>query len=321
MKRREFITILGGAAVAWPLKARAQPNQIVRLGFLGASLDDAVQVGNYGAFLTQLGEHGFSEGKNLTVTYRSNTDGRGPFVAVAEMMRFQPDLIVVTGPEVTLQAVVGASRSIPIVILAVQYDPVGRGYVASLARPGGNITGVFLRQLELAAKQLEILTQAFPDRKRVAILWDALTADQFSAAQEVAKSLDVIVQSLKLEGPRYDFEAAFRSVADGGSQMALVLSSPFFLPHRSQLAELAIGQRLPTMFVFKHYVEAGGANVVRRRFRHNVSADRGLCRQNSQGRKARRPAGGASREIRDGRKYEDRQGNRHRIANVHSVAR
>ena len=107
----------------------------------------------------------------------------------AQLMRSQPDLIVVTGPEVVLQAVVGASRAIPIVFLAVQYDPVERGYIASLARPGGNITGVFLRQLELATKQLEILTQAFPDWKRLAVLWDALTADQFRAAERTAKQL------------------------------------------------------------------------------------------------------------------------------------
>ena len=88
-------------------------------------------------------------------------------------MRLQVDLIVATGPEVALQAVVGASRSIPIVIVAVQYDPIARGYVSSLARPGGNITGLFYRQPELAAKQLELLTQAFPERSRLAVLYDA----------------------------------------------------------------------------------------------------------------------------------------------------
>ena len=151
MRRRQFITLLGGAAAGWPLAAPAQQaGRPVRIAFLGASRNLGPQADNYQAFLAQLREHGFSEGQNLLVEYRDSTDPRGPFVAAAELMRSQPDLIVVTGPEVGLQAVVGASRAIPIIILAVQYDPIERGYVASLARPGGNITGVFLRQLELA---------------------------------------------------------------------------------------------------------------------------------------------------------------------------
>jgi putative ABC transport system substrate-binding protein len=167
-------------------------------------------------------------------------------------------LIVATGPEVALQAVVGASRSIPIVILAVQYDPIARGYVDSLARPGGNITGVFYRQPELAAKQLELLTQAFPERSRFAILYDANSVDQFSAAEEAAKSMPVELRPLKLEKPPYDFAAAFATMAQGGAQVVLVLSSPSFVEHRPQIAALAIVHRLPTMFVFKSYVAAGG---------------------------------------------------------------
>jgi putative ABC transport system substrate-binding protein len=259
MRRRDFITLLGGAASGWPLAARAQQaGKTVRIGFLGASRDAEPQGANYQAFLSQLRELGFSEGQNLIIEYRSTTDPRGPFVGAAELMRSRPDLIVVTGPEVALQAVVGASRAIPIVVLAVQYDPVERGYIASLARPGGNITGVFLRQLELAAKQLEILTQAFPERKRLAVLWDALTADQFGAAEQTAKSLNVQLQALKLENAPYDFDAAFRSAAASAAQMVLVLSSPFFTQHRFRIAELAIAHRLPAMFTFRFYVEAGG---------------------------------------------------------------
>ena len=259
MRRRQFITLLGGAAAGWPLAAPAQQaGRPVRIAFLGASRTLGPQADNYQAFLAQLREHGFSEGQNLLVEYRDSTDPRGPFVAAAELMRSQPDLIVVTGPEVGLQAVVGASRAIPIVILAVQYDPIERGYVASLARPGGNITGVFLRQLELAGKQLEILTQAFPDRSRLAVLWDAWTADQLKMAEQAAGSLRVQLAPLKLENPPYDFGAAFRSVTAGAAQMVLVLSSPFFTHHRSEIAKLAIEHRLPTMFVFRSYVDAGG---------------------------------------------------------------
>jgi putative tryptophan/tyrosine transport system substrate-binding protein len=151
MRRRQFITLLGGAA-AWPLEARGQEaGKVIRIGFLGASLDSQGMAAQYRMFLAELREHGFNEGQNIIVDYRRNDDPRGIFAVAAELMRLQVDLVVATGPESALQAVVGASRCIPIVFVAVQYDPVARGYVDSLARPGGNITGVFYRQPELAA--------------------------------------------------------------------------------------------------------------------------------------------------------------------------
>ena len=173
-------------------------------------------------------------------------------------MRSNVELLVVSGSEITLQAAIAASRTIPIAMLAINFDPIARGYVKSLARPGGNITGVVSLQTELAAKQVELLTQAFPERTRLAVLWDGISADQFAAAERQAKSLRLDVRSLKLENPPYDFDAAFRSLAEGSPQMLLVLSSPFFTPHRSHIADLAIQQRLPTMFIFKAYVQAGG---------------------------------------------------------------
>ena len=262
MKRREFITLLGGAAtasIAWPFDARGQQaGKVIRIGFIGASLNSPAVAAQYQAFLTELHELGFSEGRNIIVDYRRVDDPRGPFGVAAELMRLQVDLIVATGPEVALQAVVGASRSIPIVILAVQYDPIERGYVSSLDRPGGNITGVFYRQPELAAKQLELLTQTFPEKSRLAVLYDTNSADQFSAAERAAGSMPLELRPLKLEKPPYDFAAAFRTMVQGGAQMVLVLSSPFFVEHRPEVAALAIEHRLPTMFVFRSYVDSGG---------------------------------------------------------------
>jgi putative ABC transport system substrate-binding protein len=137
-------------------------------------------------------------------------------------------------------------------------DPIARGYVKSLAHPGGNVTGIVSQQTELAAKQVELLIQALPGKTRLAVLWDAISADQFAAAERQAKSLGLDVQPLKLENPPYDFDAAFRSLAAGSPQMLLVLSSPYFGIYRAHIAELAILQKLPTMFIFKSYVEAGG---------------------------------------------------------------
>jgi putative tryptophan/tyrosine transport system substrate-binding protein len=257
MRRRQFITLIGGAA-AWPLAARAQQSgRLIRLGFLGPSLNNPPAIAQYQAFRTQLGDLGFREGQNLTIDYRGLDDPRGPFVVAAELVRPQPDLIVTAGPETSLQAVVGASGFIPVVIIAVNFDPLARGYIPGLARPG-NITGLVFQQLELARKQVELLTQAFPDRTRLALLFDAQSADQFGAAEPAAKALNLQVQALRLENPPYDFDAAFRGAASGGAQMVLVLSSPFFLPHLARIVELANSQRLPSMFIGKHWAQAGG---------------------------------------------------------------
>jgi putative tryptophan/tyrosine transport system substrate-binding protein len=142
-----------------------------------------------------------------------------------------------------LQAVLAASRTIPVVVWAINYDPVALGYVHSLVRPGGNVTGIVSLQTELAAKQVELLTQAFPGRTRLGILWDQISGDQFAAAEPQARLLSLDVQSLKLERPPYDFDAAFQRLGEGSPQMLLVLSSPFFGSARSRIAELAIQQR------------------------------------------------------------------------------
>jgi len=258
MRRRDFIALFGGAAVA-PLAARAQqPGKIVRIGFLGVSLDASGTAASYQIFLDELRASGFSEGQNLNVEYRRIDDPRGISVVGAELVRSQVDVIIVQGPEAALKAVVGGTRNIPIVLQAINFDPMERGYVASLARPGGNITGLFYRQPELAAKKVELLAAAFPERTRLGVLWDALVADEFRVAERAAKSLRLEVHALKLEHPPYDFATAFRTIAQSGAQMLLVLSSPLFSEYRPQLAELAIEHRLPAMFIFKSYVKAGG---------------------------------------------------------------
>jgi len=154
--------------------------------------------------------------------------------------------------------VIDASRDTPVVLQAINYDPIARGYVASLARPGGNITGLFYQQAELAAKKVELLTQAFPERKNLGVLWDALVTEEFEAAQRAARALRLELHAVKLENAPYDFTAAFQTIARAGAQMLLVLSSPLFALYRRELANLAIEHRLPAMFIFKSYVQVGG---------------------------------------------------------------
>jgi putative ABC transport system substrate-binding protein len=259
MRRREFITLLGGAAAAWPLAARAQPaSKTYRIGVLGPALSSPPPIGHYRAFLAELRELGFVEGKNLAVDYRPQDDPRGIFATAAELMRSRPELIVVSGGENALQAVVGASIAVPIVVIAVNYDPTERGYVASLARPGGNITGVVFRQSELVGKNVELMAEAFPGRTSLAALFDAQTANLFSAAERAAKALKMQVHPIKLETLPYDFDTSFRDASSAGVQMALVLSSTTFTRSAPRIAQLAIHYGLPTMYTARHYVDAGG---------------------------------------------------------------
>jgi putative tryptophan/tyrosine transport system substrate-binding protein len=257
VKRREFIAGLGGAAV-WPLVARAQqPGRQYRIAELGPSLENPVSLALQNAFRARLRELGFVEGQHVILEYRTLDDPRGPSATVTELMQWHPDLIFITaGTESALQAV--ASIDIPIVTVAGNYDPVALGYVKSLARPGGNITGVVFQQIDLAQKQIELLTEAFPDRTRMGVLYDSQSAGQFAVVEQVANGLRVRIQPMRLENPPYDFEEAFRKLISIDTQMVLVLSNSNFLSGVAKLGELGIAHRLPTMFIVRHYVVAGG---------------------------------------------------------------
>ena len=257
MQRRDFIAGLGGVAVAWPLSAPAQQSgKVYRMGiFVGEG--NALMAPAYRAFLDELRSLGLSEGQNLVIDQRP-TDQTPAALArnVAEMLRAKADVIVAAGTQPALQAAV--ATGLPIIISANNYDPIAHGYVKSLAQPGGNVSGVMLRQTELAEKQVELLAQAFPERKRLALLWDAISADQFSAAERRAQAMGLDVVSTKLENASYDFAAAFRRIQDSGAQMLLSLSRPLFGQQIRSIVDLSVQHRLPAMFIFRSYVEFGG---------------------------------------------------------------
>ena len=258
--RRKFLATLGGTVAGWPLTVRAQPaDRIARVGFFGADRSVPLGATLYQAFIDELQIHGFKNGQNLIVDFRRvEQDLRALSADAAALVRSNVNVLVTQGTEPALQAALGATRTLPIVMMAANYDPFASGYVKSLARPDGNVTGVFLRQTELAEKQTELLWQAFPDRTHIGILWDAISAAQFNAAERRAKIFGLQVHSLKLENPPYDFEAAFGSLAAASTETLLVLSSPHFISARGQIVQLAIQHRMPTMFIFRTYVEAGG---------------------------------------------------------------
>ena len=192
MERRAFITLLGGAASAWSLAAHAQQrDNIARVGVLGPNREkNPISDQGDKLLLTELRKLGFTDGENLQVEYgRTDEDLAGAFVAANELVAHKADVLVANGTEITLQAAAAARPRVPIVMLANNFDPFAHGYVKSLADPGGHITGIFHRQPELAAKQLELLVEAFPERKRIGTLWDIQSAEQASRAETASQSM------------------------------------------------------------------------------------------------------------------------------------
>jgi putative ABC transport system substrate-binding protein len=166
--RRELIALLGGVA-AWPLAARAQQSGVApRIGLIAARTANPVMGRATAAFFDELRSAGFAEGQNLIVDHRSSEQAPSAMQQQAiEMVRANADVLVALGSEPAVRACVEATRTLPIVFVANNYDPIARGYVHGLAKPDGNVTGIYLRQTELAEKQVELLTQAFPGRTRL----------------------------------------------------------------------------------------------------------------------------------------------------------
>jgi putative tryptophan/tyrosine transport system substrate-binding protein len=251
--------LLFGMAM-WASVAHGQTTpKTARIGVLQVARASPSTAPAYQAFFDQLSRYGFKIGDNLVAEMRwVDEDARGPQQAAAELARMPVDVLVVEGAEANLKAAIAAADAIPIVMSLGNYDPLARGYIKSLARPGGNITGISFQRPELAAKQVDLLSQALPGRTRLGILWDEGSADQFEAAEAAARSLRMDVHEYKFEGLPYDLDAAFRTVAESSIEMLLVESSPLFAPHGRRIAELAIEYRLPTMFIVRSYVDRGG---------------------------------------------------------------
>jgi len=166
--------------------------------------------------------------------------------------------VVVTATDPATLAVKKASRTIPVVMLAVNFDPVKLGYIGSLARPGGNITGLVFQHHELTSKRFELFREMLPTVSRVAVFSDSETVDQLSALEAANRSVGVKLQTLQLRNPPYDFESAFRTISRSGAEALLVLEAASIYRGRSEITQLALKNRLPTSFAFPDYVEAGG---------------------------------------------------------------
>jgi putative ABC transport system substrate-binding protein len=218
---------------------------MVRVGMLGTGVNPR---GAYFfvAFEQRLRELGYVEGQNLTIDFRATEGAQKLHDLAVNMVRERPDVMVVGGPEAPLKALRDATTTIPIVLIALNFDPVAKGYIQSLARPGGNITGVFQRTYEVAAKQVELFREALPKATRFVVLWEAFANDELASVEARARAIGVAVEMVETRPP-YDLEAAFAAIARSRPDGVLALPSPVFFRERARLASLALRHRLPLM--------------------------------------------------------------------------
>ncbi len=213
----------------------------------------------YPALEAALRQQGLVDGQNVRIDFRMAEGKLERLPGLAkELVRANVDVLVAGGTLPSLEAARDASTTVPIVMIAVDYDPLAIGAIPSLSRPGGNITGVFIRQVELTAKRLELLKEMTPKGKGIAILSDPFTVDQLRAAEQAAASLGIRLQPVPFKSLPYDYAAALSSAAMQRAGAALVTVGPIFFRDRVRLVEMTAQQRIPTMFPVPEFADAGG---------------------------------------------------------------
>ena len=236
MKRREFITLLGGAAASWPLAVRAQLQpKMLRVGFVGMLPRESPLYAN---FLKRMAELGYQEGRNFTFDYIQTPNVEGYEKNYRELATRKVDVFLAVGNEPALRAALSVADGKPIAFLAVDFDPLAKGYVANLSHPGGNVTGIFVREIELAAKRVEIAREAFPRATLVGIAFDTLTHEQGDAAAEAARTLGLEPRMVEVKG---------EPGPAGG----------IFLRDRAIIAQALLERRIPSIAAFRENLEAG----------------------------------------------------------------
>jgi putative tryptophan/tyrosine transport system substrate-binding protein len=262
MRRREFIAGLGGAAI-WPIAARAQqPSARYRIGHLAIAAPTDTPPpppANWDGFVQGLLEGGYVEGQNISFEHRSAHDQPDLFPQLAtELVDLKVDVIFARGTW-ALAAAKNATRTIPIVGIDLEVDPVEAGLVASIARPGGNITGLFLDLSELSGKHLQLLKDILPGTSRVAVLGDpAINALQLRELERVGRSLGVQTKAVEAAKNSADLDGAFEAAKNWRADGLIVLSNPLNLAYRSRIGTLAVQAGLPTMYLYRPHVLAGG---------------------------------------------------------------
>ncbi len=260
MKRRSVLVLLGGGAIAWPLVARAQrPDRVRRLGLLLPYIEsDSQAQARVTEFRTALQERGWTDGRNVQFEFRytQGQSDRLPALA-ADLVQRQVDVILTAGTECT-DAARKATKTIPIVMVAVG-DPIAAGFIASLAQPGGNITGTSLLATELTAKRLQLLKETLPALTRLAVLWSAANASvvqKLKQIQGAAPLFKVKLHTFELHAPG-DLEKGFESAVQFGAQAVMTTEDAIQITYRARVVDLGKRHRMPVASEFGEFARAG----------------------------------------------------------------
>jgi putative ABC transport system substrate-binding protein len=257
MRRREFISAIAGVT-AWPLAARAQRPVMPVVGFVTPAEAEASISNLLAAFRQGLAEAGYVEGKNLAIEYRfTNFKREAMPEALGDLVRRNVSVILAATPD-AVAAVKSATTTIPVIGVDLENDPVAKGYVKSLSRPGGNITGTFLDIPELSGKQVGLLKEIVPRLSRIAIFGDpGLNALQFTATAKAVQALALEAEVIDMQVAD-DFERAFESARTKHVEAGILVQSPLVFVSLRQIAELALAKRLPLISLFGEFPKVGG---------------------------------------------------------------
>jgi putative tryptophan/tyrosine transport system substrate-binding protein len=259
MKRRDFITVLGGAAVAWPLAARAQQPAMPVIGYLSSFPAD-INPKFAQAFRQGLNDAGFFEGRNATIEYRWDEEGRyDRLPAMAADLLKQRVAVLFASPIPAALAAKAATTSIPIVF-AIGSDPVETGLVVSLNRPGGNVTGATFLSVELGAKRLELLRDFVPKIASIGLLVNPNNPNAAVQTKEMQAAITALGLHLNVlsAGSQSDFDNAFATLVQQRTDALVISADPFFFSHRDQLVALAMRHSMPAIYYAREFVAAGG---------------------------------------------------------------
>jgi putative tryptophan/tyrosine transport system substrate-binding protein len=210
------------------------------------------------AFEHRMAQLGYQQSENFTFEFVQASTIEEFELGYHQLATRNVDILVALGPEIAVKSALATTRTLPIVMVAVDYDPLARGYVTSLARPTGNVTGLSFQQIEVAAKRVQIIKDAFPSLKGATVFWDAGSADQWQATQDAAARLGLRFSGIELRDPPYDYERALAQALPDHRAVLIVPTSPFFFRDRARLAEFALRHQMKSVFVFREWVEAGG---------------------------------------------------------------
>jgi len=245
-----------GGLAAWPGAAHAQlAGKVLRVGTVSGQPRSSIL---WRSFLERMAALGYHEGGNFSFEHVQPNSLDEYRTGYRRFGGGAVDIIVAPGPEVSLQSAMAIPGNTPIVMVAIDYDPLARGYVQSLARPGDRVTGLMLQQIELSVKRVQLLKDTFPDLKAMTVFWDQSSVDQWVAIKRIAATLGIEVAGIELRDPPYDYERAFAEAPQEYRGTLLPLTSPFMFREIGKVADMALRHRVVTMYSERVMAEAGG---------------------------------------------------------------